>query len=229
MMGPFRSTCLRQWNLAPLSRASSTSATERKIPWSGATVVGVGVGVALSTLYSASTPLQQEEHPGKRQHCQIRRNRSSWEDMIRVGVNTSSCDPVEREIVFPTGHTEVERFIQTLEYNRCLLPDYVRRWETGDGTPKSAENTTWPRVIPSASEIPALELDLKFCLKSRSYAEKVSACHKHKFRIGSYYVMQKGSQKGQLKGYKMIKELAEQGHPDGMCLYGKSVVTSIAR
>jgi hypothetical protein len=41
--------------------------------------------------------------------------------------------------------------------------------------------------------------------------------------------MQKESQKGQLKGYKMIKELAEQGHPDGMCLYGKSVVTSIAR
>ena len=29
------------------------------------------------------------------------------------------------------------------------------------------------------------------------------------------------------KGYKMIKELAEQGHPDGMCLYGKSVVTRI--
>jgi hypothetical protein len=228
MMGPIRSTCLRQWNLAPLSRASSTSATERKTTWSGAAVVGVGVGVALSTLYSTSTPLEQEDHPDKRQNCQIRRNRSLWENMLQVEVKTSSCDPVEREIVFPTGHTEVERFIQTLEYNRCLLPDYVRRWETGDGTPKLAEKT-WPRVIPSASEIPALELDLKFCLKSPSSAEKASACHKHKFRIGSYYVMQKESQKGQIKGYKMIKELAEQGHPDGMCLYGKSVVMSIAR
>jgi hypothetical protein len=198
---------------------------ERKTPWSGAAVVGVGVGVALSTLYSAYTPLQQEEV--KRQLYQIRKNR--WENILQVEGKTSSCEPVEREIVFPTGHTEVERFIQTLEYNRCLLPNYVRRWETGDGTPKTVEKTTWPRVIPSASEIPALELDLKFCLKSPSSAEKASACHKHKFRIGSYYVMQKGSQTGQIKGYKMIKELAEQGHPDGMCLYGKSVVMSRAR
>jgi hypothetical protein len=225
-MSPFRSTCLRQWNLTSLSRASSTS-TERKTPWSGAAAVGVGVGVALSTLYFASTHLHQEEHPGKRQHCQRRRNSLSWENMLRVEVDTSSCDPVEREIVFPTGHTEVERFIQTLEYNRCLLPDYVRRWETSDGASRSVDKITWPRVIPSASEIPALELDLRFCQKSPSYAEKASTCHKHKFRIGSYYVMQKESPEGQIKGYKMIKELAEQGHPDGMCLYGKSVVMSI--
>jgi hypothetical protein len=228
MMSPFRSTCLRQWNLTPLSRASSTS-TERKTPWSGAGAAAVGVGVALSTLYSAPTPLQQDDHPCKRQQYQRRRNTSSWENLLRVEVKAASCDPVEREIVFPTGHTEVERFIQTLEYNRCLLPDYVRRWETSDDTLKAADNITWPRVIPSASEIPALELDLKFCQKSPRYAEKASACHKQQFRIGSYYVMQSGSPESQLKGYKMIKELAEQGHPDGMCLYGKSLVTSIDR
>jgi hypothetical protein len=228
MMSPFRSTCLRQWNLTSLSRASSTS-TERKTPWGGAAAVGVGVGVAVSALYFAPTPLQQEDHAGKRQHCQRRRNSLSWENILRVEVNTSSCDPVEREIVFPTGHTEVERFIQTLEYNRCLLPDYVRRWETSDDATRSVDNITWPRAIPSAWEIPALELDLKFCQKGPSYAKKASACHKHKFRIGSYYVMQKESPEGQRKGYKMIKELAEQGHPDGMCLYGKSVVTSIRR
>jgi hypothetical protein len=214
-MSPFRSACLRQWSATPLSRASSTK--EHKTPWSGAAAVGVGVGVALSTLYSAPTPQQQEDHPGKRQH---------YQNLFRVEVETSRCDPAEREVVFPTGHTEVERFIQTLEYNRCLLPDYVRRWESGDDALRSVGNITWPRAIPSAEEIPALELDLKFC-QVNPRAKNSSTCHKQQFRIGSYYVMQKESPEGQLKGYKMIKELAEQGHPDGMCLYGKSIVTSI--
>jgi hypothetical protein len=226
MMSPFRSACLRQWSATPLSRASSTS-KERKTPWSGAAAVGVGVGVALSTLYSAPTPHEQEDYPGKRQHCQRRRAGSSWESLFRVEVETSRCDPAAREVVFPTGHTEVERFIETLEYNRCLLPDYVRRWETGDDTLRAVENTiTWPPAIPSAKDIPALELDLKFCQKNPRHAKNSSACHKQQFRIGSYYVMQKESPEGQFKGYKIIKELAEQGHPDGMCLYGKSVITS---
>jgi hypothetical protein len=130
---------------------------------------------------------------------------------------------MEREIVFPTGRTEVERFIQTLEYNRCLLPDYVRRWETMDESLRPEQNIAWPRVIPSAWEIPALELDLKFCQKSLSYRENVSACRNLQFRIGSYYVMRTENRESQQKGYKMIKELAENGHPDGMCLYGKSL------
>jgi TPR repeat protein len=76
-----------------------------------------------------------------------------------------------------------------------------------------------------AREIPALELDLKFCEKNPHYSKNSStSCHKQQFRIASYYVMQKGSPEIQLKGYKMIKELAEHGYPDGMCLYGKLVV-----
>jgi TPR repeat protein len=31
----------------------------------------------------------------------------------------------------------------------------------------------------------------------------------------------------QMKGYKMIKDLAEQGHPDGMCYYGKAFFFSL--
>jgi len=148
-----------------------------------------------------------------------------------------------------TGYTEEERFYQCLDYHRSLLFDYYRRWggpsdmdedDQKQDAPAETETTSsssssvalnrqkttklkhsaWPRRVPTADEINALETDLKFCLRdSHNYKDHSSSCPNLQFRIASYYVAQ-DDPVSQRKGFKQIKELAEQGHPDGMCYYG---------
>jgi len=67
-------------------------------------------------------------------------------------------------------------------------------------------------------DIKGLEIDLGYCERSPDY--RSHPCQDIKFRVAAFYVQQKGNHKLQQKGFKMIKELAEHGHPDGMCLYG---------
>ena len=65
-------------------------------------------------------------------------------------------------------------------------------------------------------------MDYRFCKRSPNYRDKDRSCQDLQFRIGAYYVTAfKDNQELQMKGYRMIKELAEHGHPDGMCYYGK--------
>jgi TPR repeat protein len=85
----------------------------------------------------------------------------------------------------------------------------------------------WPRKIPNATEARALETDLVFCkrsLKTTKYDIKSSGdakkCQDIQFRIAAYYCKLKEDEEGQRKGFKLVKELAEQGHVDGMCYYG---------
>lgn len=132
--------------------------------------------------------------------------------------STSKCDAHLHEFdeQHPTGYTETERFLQCLEYHRSLLFDYSRRWDIEDPNGSSV----WPRNIPQADEIPALELDLKFCKMSPNYRNNRNVCQNQQFRIAAYYVTQKDDTELQMRGYKLVKDLAEHGHPDGMCLYG---------
>ena len=139
-----------------------------------------------------------------------------------------------------TGYTEAERFFQCLDYHRSLLYDYERRWGPIDTllsseNNKNGENSntkqdaksknrhpTWPRRIPTEDEINALETDLSFCLRSTSADQsQTNQCPDLQFRIATFYVTQ-DDRISQRKGFKQIKELAEQGHPDSMCYYGKS-------
>jgi len=128
-----------------------------------------------------------------------------------------------------TGYTETERFLQCLDYHRALLFDYTRRWEGEDvDDPLYKEDTTnapkvppivWPRNVPTTDEIPALELDLQFCLWSPGYRDNQRTCQNQAFRIASYYLSLKDNPDAQHKGYFIVKDLAHHGHPDGMCLY----------
>jgi hypothetical protein len=139
-------------------------------------------------------------------------------------VNTVRCDAylymdhddLEDDMLDSSGYTESERFYQCLEYHRALRNDYHRRWTEG---PES-HAPSWPLNIPKASDIPALELDLRFCERSPSYRDQQGRCQDQQFRIASYYVTQNESVEDQKKGFKLVKELAEHGHPNGMCLYG---------
>ena len=134
-----------------------------------------------------------------------------------------------------SGYTEAERFSQCLEYHRSLLFDYHRRWGQADtlGEAKDeqeenpsktktseANHNSWPRRVPTDSEITALEKDLEFCLRDPKLKEDSESCHNLQFRIASYYLAQ-DDPFAQRTGFKKIKLLAEQGHPDAMCYYGE--------
>ena len=170
---------------------------------------------------------------------------------LRFSALTTRCDyfdDSEQDEESPTGYTEAERFMQSLEYHRSILPDYQRRWAdevkaaaaaaaaaneqhtatatrnsntTHDDVPVRITKTTWPRNIPSPAEIPSLELDLTFCLRSPSFRDSTKTCKDIQFRLASYYIIQSKKTEIQQKGLGMLKSLAEHGHPDGMCLYGR--------
>jgi TPR repeat protein len=116
-------------------------------------------------------------------------------------------DPYDSSLPYP----EAEEFSQCLQFYRQQLSWYRREWSSRSPNPISAN---WPRNIPGEDEISPLEFDLKFCLRNPT-----SSCQKMQFRIASFY-LQCNDPKLQYRGYKLVKELAERGDPDGMCLYG---------
>jgi TPR repeat protein len=118
-----------------------------------------------------------------------------------------SYDHYDPSLPYP----EAEEFSQCLQFYRQQLSWYRREWSSKSPNPISAN---WPRNIPGEDEISALELDLKFCLRNPT-----SSCQNMQFRIASFY-LQCNDPKLQYRGYKLVKELAERGDPDGMCLYG---------
>jgi hypothetical protein len=145
-----------------------------------------------------------------------------------------------------SGYTEEERFYQCVSYHRSLLHDYDRRWGQGkcysqsdvDEQGFSTRNayskskvhnyintkSGWPRNVPNADEVAGLECDLFYCQRSPEYQNDIRFCQSTKFRIASYYVSsQNGHNKSvqREKGFRVVKELAGQGYPDAMCLYGK--------
>ena len=149
-----------------------------------------------------------------RHHYEMIRNLST------TRLATTSCNGLlEVETIFPDNYNESDRFFQVLQYHRTLLPDYVNRW--GNAHPPPPGQQTWPRKIPLAADIPALEMDYRFCKKSAGAHER--PCQDLQFRIAAYYIttFQKHNREKQMIGYRMIKDLAEKGHPDGMCYYGK--------
>jgi hypothetical protein len=156
-----------------------------------------------------------------------------------------------------SGYTEEERFFQCVSYHRSLLHDYDRRWGKGqrrytlsdddiqnlsnrNGGSKAKvhhqndQNDTalrWPRSIPSSEEVAALECDLFYCQRSPEYRKDIRACQSIKFRIASYYVSSQNSANKcsqREKGFRVIKELAEQSYPDAMCLYGMYIQLRIS-
>ena len=115
-----------------------------------------------------------------------------------------------------SSYEEAEEFIQCLHYYRQQLPWYRKQWSSKNQNPISAN---WPRNIPSMKETSALELDLKFCQRNPRSPQNDKKCQNLQFRIASCYIRSRDP-KLQYRGYKLVKELAALGHPDGMCLYG---------
>jgi hypothetical protein len=148
---------------------------------------------------------------------------SEFSSHWRIRLPTATCDGLlDVETDFPDSFNESDRFFQVLEYHRSLLSDYQKRWGTATSCTSPPGEKSWPRKIPLASEIRGLEMDYRFCKRSPNYRDQTPACHNLQFRIGAYYVSTcHDNPELQKKGYRLIKDLAEHGHADGMCYYGK--------
>jgi hypothetical protein len=162
------------------------------------------------------------------------------------------AEVLDQEFDDESGYTEAERFHQCLDYHRSLLSDYTRRWgpkPTSDRLARSSssggavvagafrlnglnsENSNnaaqWPRNIPLAHEVSALECDLRYCQRGSKSSgggddcPSQRLCQDAKFRIAAFYVAQSQSESQQV-GFQMLKELAESNHADGMCYYGET-------
>jgi len=118
---------------------------------------------------------------------------------------------------YPDGRKEPDRFFQSLDYHRSLLFDYRRRWQ--EDSDDVAAEVQWPRHIPEADLIRGLEIDWLFCQASPNYRGNRQTCQDQQFRIASYYLLNQNDPAEKRKGAKLVKDLAEHGHPDGMCLY----------
>ena len=131
---------------------------------------------------------------------------------------TAICD--SGSLYLPTtsysSYQEAEEFVQCLQYYRQQLPWYRKQWSSKSQNPISAN---WPRNVPSMKETSALELDLKFCLRNPPSPQNDRKCQNMQFRIASCYLRSQDPLL-QYRGFKLVKELAAQGHPNGMCLYG---------
>jgi len=112
---------------------------------------------------------------------------------------------------------EAQRFEQCLAYHRSLLRSYHSRWDWANAQGR-IPTTSWPRNIPSDEDAGAIMTDLRFCARSPNFRSDKDYCDRLRFRVGSYLLM-KIDPESQKRGLKIVRDLAERGHADGMCSY----------
>jgi hypothetical protein len=111
---------------------------------------------------------------------------------------------------------EEENFLKTMALYRRWLDGIRKQWAIS-----SPASIQWPNYIPDTRDISSLETDLQNYLKGGQGKE--SRCQALQFRIASYYLFRQDSVDQQRKGFNIVKQLAIDGHPDGLCLYGMCV------
>lgn len=210
-------------------QSSAASRTDRFVQNTAFVTSGTAATVVLLAAFTSFAGTYSIQHGNNDDMPLIRRraavlvlgNRQSL--LLSSSTTTVRCDSSaallhEFDEEYPTGYTETERFLQILEYHQSLLFDYRRRWL--ESATSGGSGMDWPKHVPDAVDVPALEMDLLFCGRSPKYRNNSRSCQDVQFRIASYYLTQKERPDLQTKGYKLVKDLAEHGHADGMCLYG---------
>lgn len=130
-----------------------------------------------------------------------------------VSITSNSGEAVELLDV-----NEPARYSRCLAYHRALHTNYKMRWSWANEGSR-LPTTSWPTNIPDEADVEPLTADLRYCRRSPNYRNDEDYCDALRFRIASYWLIQP-NEDGQRRGLKIIRDLAERGHPDGMCLYG---------
>jgi TPR repeat protein len=115
---------------------------------------------------------------------------------------------------------EEARFMMALQKHQRLLEQYKEKWDYNKPTSR-IPTTQWPQDIPTDEEIPALLSEQKYCKRSPNYRDDSIYCQQVEFRIATHYLLRTDDPKIEHEGLTTIKDLAERGHPDSMCLYGQ--------
>jgi TPR repeat protein len=115
---------------------------------------------------------------------------------------------------------EETRFELALDKHRRKLAYYEVKWQSDAlSRTNSSSCCSWPQDIALPDEIPALKTEMRFCQRSPNYRDDTMYCQQVQFRIATA-LLQSPTVKIAAEGLAMVKDLAERGHPDGMCLYG---------
>lgn len=133
----------------------------------------------------------------------------------------------DEELARTSSYTEAFRFQQSLSYHRSLLPIYKQEWQFMDDEREKTTTDPWPRNIPTAQQVPALEQDLQFYRQHAKILQEQGKAgegaqnrmHDLQFRLATFYLTDPDKVQQQ-RGIKYVEELANEGHANGMCLYG---------
>jgi TPR repeat protein len=134
-------------------------------------------------------------------------------------LTTTSCELDKDVIRASNENSEAERFADCLAFHRCFWEDYKQRWAyapDANRTPTTSASA-WPAHVPVDHEVPSLEMDYGFC--QRSLQKKSRYCDDLQFQLAAYK-LRHDDPEIRRDGFKLVKQLAEKGHGDGMCMYG---------
>ena len=136
----------------------------------------------------------------------------------------ASCESATDE-----DYEETKSFQEALARHRGLLNRYRKAWQYRPGSNATNETKTpsrsWPDNVPSDDDISWLRSDLSFCGRMKTQDEY---CKRLAFRVASYLVVQFDNE-SQLRGMKMLSDLAEQEFADAQCYLGMKLNDGYAR
>jgi len=138
---------------------------------------------------------------------------------LKAALITTTALAASASFGFSTSYCQDEEernFDQTLKHHKNQLEHYTQKWDWLNESSR-LPTVSWPSNIPD--EISSLTTDFRFC-KRRSERKDANYkyCQDLQFRIASYMLLQQ-EEKLQNEGLDLIKELAEDGHADGICAY----------
>lgn len=137
---------------------------------------------------------------------------------IAAGTDTTAQCESSTETAEKLDVNEPARYSRCLAYHKALHHQYKHRWNW-ENEGSRLPTTSWPTNIPDDDDVQPLAADLRYCRRSPNYRNDEDYCDALRFRIGSYWLLQ-SNEEAQKRGLKVIRDLAERGHPDGMCMYG---------
>jgi FOG: TPR repeat, SEL1 subfamily len=113
---------------------------------------------------------------------------------------------------------EDRNFDQTLQRYKNQLEYYKDKWNWHNSSSR-IPTVSWPTNIPDEKTYGSLLFESKLCRRRKDPNDDgAKYCQDVRFRIASYMLLQ-ADESTQKVGLCTLKQLAEEGHPDGICAY----------
>lgn len=157
-----------------------------------------------------------------------------------VILDYSYPNPVDIEHQSTLYEEEPIRFQKSLDHHRKIIDQYKQKWDYVENRASRVPTTQWPAYpktlpFPHTTELTTLLPELKYCQTSPNYQnDKQSYCQPLQFQIAYILLSQQqelphleekehSAEESVRYGWNLLKELAELGHADAMCLYAQTL------